>query len=90
MQDNSEVATGKEFLYFRKKYSMTRKTAQEPWKKKNTRKKQSTPQNRITDKLGNLGMSNQNVYRLRAAHLGYLLKAEVAATRASPTLIRYS
>lgn len=61
-------------------------------KRKKIRKKQSTSQNRITDKLGNLGMTNQSVYKLKScsAHLGYLLKAKVAATRASPSLIRHS
>lgn len=56
------------------------------------KKRQSTPQNRITDKLGNLGMGNQSVCKLKScsAHLGYLLKAEVGATRASPTLIKHS
>lgn len=45
------------FCILGKKTSMTRKTAQDPWKRKNIRKKQSTPQNRITDKPGKLGMS---------------------------------
>lgn len=71
---------------------MTRKTAREPWKRKKIGMRQPTSQNRITDKLGNLGMTDQNAYSLKScsAHLGYLLKAKVAPTRASPTLIRHS
>lgn len=34
---------------------------------KKIRKRQSTPKNRIIDKLMNLAMSNQNVYKSRVA-----------------------
>lgn len=57
MQDNSEVATGKKFLYFREKNLHDKEDSTRSMEEEKYQKEAIYPQNRITDKPGKLGMS---------------------------------